>query len=96
MSLRWHPAAGQQHLRAAVIERVRERVDGAALASATPAERRMRVREEAMRVLREHRVVLSARDLAQVVSEVSDEVVGLGPIEPLLKDPDVTEVTRTN
>jgi pilus assembly protein CpaF len=75
-----------------VIERVRERVDGAALASATPAERRMRVREEAMRVLREHRVVLSARDLAQVVSEVSDEVVGLGPIEPLLKDPDVTEV----
>jgi pilus assembly protein CpaF len=75
-----------------VIDRVRERVDGAELAAASPAERRMRVREEAMSVLREHRVVLSARDLARVVSEVSDEIVGLGPIEALLKDPDVTEV----
>jgi Flp pilus assembly CpaF family ATPase len=28
-----------------------------------------------------------------VVNEVSDEVVGFGPIEFLLKDPEVTEVT---
>ncbi|MGH2692009.1 MAG: CpaF family protein [Actinomycetota bacterium] len=92
MSLSWHPSGGQQRLRALVIERVRDSVDAALLAEASPAERRLRVREEAMRVLREHRVVLSARDLARVVSEVSDEVVGLGPIEALLKDPDVTEV----
>jgi Flp pilus assembly CpaF family ATPase len=32
--------------------------------------------------------------LTKVVNEVSDAVVGLGPIEFLLKDPDVTEVTR--
>jgi pilus assembly protein CpaF len=92
VNLRWHPAGGQQHLRTLVLERVRDRVDGAKLAESSPAERRLRVREEAVRVLREHRVVLSARDLARVVSEVSDEVVGLGPIEALLKDPDVTEV----
>ncbi len=92
MNLRWHPSGGQQHLRALVIERVRDRVDGALLAESSPTERRLRVREEAMRVLREQRVVLSARDLARVVSEVSDEVVGLGPIEALLKDPEVTEV----
>jgi pilus assembly protein CpaF len=52
----------------------------------------MRVREEAMRVLGEHRVVLSARDVSRLVNEVSDEVVGLGPIEHLLKDPEVSEV----
>ena len=92
MNLRWHPSGGQQHLRAMVIDRVRDRIDASVLAEASPAERRLQVREQALQVLREHRVVLSARDLTQVVSEVSDEVVGLGPIEALLKDPDVTEV----
>ncbi len=28
------------------------------------------------------------------MNEISDEVVGFGPIEFLLKEPDVTEVTR--
>jgi hypothetical protein len=33
----------------------------------------------------------SPRSLAKVVNEVSDEVVGFGPVEFLLKDPGVTE-----
>jgi hypothetical protein len=37
---------------------------------------------------------LPQRSLARVINEVSDAVVGLGPIEFLLKDPDVTEVSR--
>jgi pilus assembly protein CpaF len=52
----------------------------------------MRVREEAMAVLRERGAILPARELARVVNEVSDDVVGFGPIEFLLKDPSVTEV----
>jgi pilus assembly protein CpaF len=36
--------------------------------------------------------VLPAREVTRLVSEVSDEVVGLGPIESLLKDPEVSEV----
>jgi pilus assembly protein CpaF len=71
---------------------VRASIDADSLADLSRAERRVRVREEAARVLREHRVVLSARDLSRVVNEVSDEVVGLGAIEELLKDPDITEV----
>ena len=92
MTLRWHPASGQSRLRELVADGVRERLDTAALAEAPPADRRLRVREEALRVLRDQRVVLAARDLTRIVSEVSDEVVGLGSIEFLLKDPDVTEV----
>jgi pilus assembly protein CpaF len=90
--VRWHPAGAHGRLRALVAERVRERVDAVTLARATPAERRVRVGEEALRVLREHRVVLSARDVTRLVNEISDEVVGLGPIESLLKDPEVSEV----
>jgi Flp pilus assembly CpaF family ATPase len=92
VTVRWHPAGAHRRLRALVAERVRERIDAVTLARATPAERRVRVGEEALAVLREHRVVLSARDLTRLVNEISDEVVGLGPIESLLKDPEVSEV----
>jgi pilus assembly protein CpaF len=50
------------------------------------------VREEALSLLRESGALLPQRDLARVVNEISDEVVGFGPIEFLLKDPGVTEV----
>ncbi|MDQ4005028.1 MAG: CpaF family protein [Actinomycetota bacterium] len=92
MTLRWHPAGGHERLRAMVAERVRSRLDADALAALSRGERRVRVRDEATRVLREHRVVLAARDLTGIVNQVSDEVVGLGPIEGLLKDPEITEV----
>jgi hypothetical protein len=36
--------------------------------------------------------ILPHRELTRMVNEKSDEVVGFGPIEFLLKDPDVTEV----
>src|SRR5947207_3645234 len=45
-----------------------------------------------MDVLREPRAILPAGSRAEVMNEVSDEVVGLGPIGRLLKDPEVSEV----
>jgi Flp pilus assembly CpaF family ATPase len=57
-----------------------------------PPERRLRVRSEVVAVLREERAILSASAVTEVVNQVSDEVVGLGPIERLLKDPEVSEV----
>jgi pilus assembly protein CpaF len=73
-------------------EQLRERVDARGLSAAPRTERRLRVREEALSLLREHGALLPQRDLARVVNEVSDEVVGFGPIEFLLRDPAVTEV----
>jgi pilus assembly protein CpaF len=92
MSLRWHPAGAHRRLKALVAARVRDRLEGQDVADTPPGDRRLRVREEVMAVLREHRVVLPAQDLTRLVSEVSDEVVGLGPIEFLLKDPEISEV----
>ena len=73
-------------------ERLRERVDTRVLASVSRTERRVRVREEALSILRASGAILPLRELARVVNEVSDDVVGFGPIEFLLKDPTVTEV----
>jgi pilus assembly protein CpaF len=66
-------------------------IDGANDGLSAPA-RRMRVREHALAVLREERAILSSSDLTVLVNQVSDEVVGLGPIERLLRDPEVSEV----
>jgi pilus assembly protein CpaF len=74
--------------------RVRDRLLAAssdALEQLSPSERRIRVREEVMTVLREERAILPAGTVTDVVNQVSDEVVGLGPIERLLKDPEVSE-----
>jgi pilus assembly protein CpaF len=73
-------------------DQLRERVDARGLATAPRTERRLRVREEALALLRASGAILPQRELARMVNEVSDEVVGFGPIEFLLKDPDVTEV----
>jgi pilus assembly protein CpaF len=38
------------------------------------------------------RVPLNANELGEFVDEVLDELIGLGPIEPILKDPTVTDI----
>ena len=73
-------------------EDLRQRVDARGLATAPRTERRVRVREQALALLRDSGAILPQRELTRVVNEVSDEVVGFGPIEFLLKDPEVTEV----
>ena len=69
-----------------------EQVDAERLQHLTRTERRLRVREEALAILRTQGHILPQRVLARVVNEVSDEVVGFGPVEFLLRDPEVTEV----
>jgi pilus assembly protein CpaF len=69
-----------------------EQVDVRGLERVSRTERRLRVREEALAILRRQGHMLPQRSLAKVVNEVSDEVVGFGPVEFLLKDPGVTEV----
>lgn len=77
-------------------ERLLHRVDARELEGVSRAERRLRVREEALAVLREQGHILPQGALAKMVNEVSDAVVGMGPIEFLLKDPDVTEGLSTD
>ena len=38
------------------------------------------------------RLPLNSRELSEFVDEVMDELIGLGPIEPILRDPSVTDI----
>jgi pilus assembly protein CpaF len=55
-------------------------------------ERRVRIREVVARFLEEERLLVAPGDLSRLVREIADAIVGLGPLEPLLRDPTVTEV----
>src|ERR1041385_4070157 len=53
---------------------------------------RRRVHEQLHAALAQERAPLAAADKAQLIQDVSDDILGYGPIDRLLKDDDVTEV----
>src|SRR3954447_18693108 len=55
-------------------------------------ELRRRVHEQLQVALSKERAPLSAADKAQLIQDVSDDVLGYGPIDVLLRDPTITEV----
>jgi len=56
------------------------------------ADLRRRVHEELVSALAEETVALSAAERARLIRDVSDDVLGYGPIDRFLEDPEVTEV----
>ena len=53
---------------------------------------RRRVHEQLHNALAQERAPLSAADKAQLIQDVSDDILGYGPIDRLLKDEEITEV----
>ena len=53
---------------------------------------RRRVQEQLQSALAQERAPLSAADKAQLIQDVSDDILGYGPIDRLLKDEDISEV----
>jgi pilus assembly protein CpaF len=56
------------------------------------SELEQRVRQTLQGVLEAEEAPLSSQDRARVAQEVADEILGHGPLEPLLRDPNVTEI----
>ena len=58
----------------------------------TKEELRTQVSEIVTDYVRSERILLNARELENFIGEVIDELTGLGPIEPLLKDPTISDI----
>lgn len=67
---------------------------GARLNDPTLTEERLHelAREELARIVRDEQVALTPAERAQVIDEVGADVLGFGPLEPLLRDDDITEI----
>jgi pilus assembly protein CpaF len=89
-------AAGSEiahhELRTRIHRQLLERVDLAAMEH-LPAERvRADLKHIVERLLEESGAAVNAAERLQLVAEVQHEVLGLGPLEPLLADPTVSEI----
>jgi pilus assembly protein CpaF len=67
-------------------------MDLAALSTMTKEQLRLEVRRVADDLCQRSSNLLSRQERERLVSEVLDETFGLGPLEPLMKDPTITDI----
>ncbi len=84
--------AARQELKFRVHNDLFGMLDLAKLASVSKERAASDVASATRRVLDEQKVLLSMKDREQLVQEIQNEVFGLGPLEPLLQDPTVTDI----
>jgi pilus assembly protein CpaF len=73
-------------------EKLLKQMDVSKLAGQEPSELRRHVEEAARTLLAAEEVALARDDRLRLIEEVADEVLGLGPLEPLLADPTISEI----
>jgi pilus assembly protein CpaF len=86
------PADAQLDLRVKLHNRLIEELDLAKLDKLSEAELRREVLSLVSDFARAERMALSATDLQELGSSIYDEMVGLGPLEPLLKDESINDI----
>ena len=73
-------------------ERLLDILNLSAIDKVAPSDLRREVSTIVNQLLAKEGVALNAKEFQQIVEEILDEVLGLGPLEPLLKDPSVTDI----
>src|SRR6186997_1319939 len=95
------PAGGSRSRRDPVLDELRQKIHHHLIDELGPIlydkrlsedDLRRRVHEQLQSALAAERAPLSAADKAQLIQDVSDDILGYGPIDRLLKDEDISEV----
>ena len=86
------PETAYQELKSGVHNRLFELIDLSRLGKVSEERVRQDIALATRRILDEQRVLLTLEERERVVTEIQDEVFGLGPLEPLLADPTVSDV----
>src|SRR5918995_2321457 len=73
-------------------ERLLEELNLAAIEKVAKADLRREVAAIVNELLTNEGTALNAKEFSLLIEELLDEVLGLGPLEPLLKDPTVTDI----
>src|SRR5688572_27081520 len=79
-------------LRVALHQRMIDKINLHALETMTRAEVSERIRPLVSKLLVEEKAVLNGHEYDRLLDEILDEVLGLGPLEPLLKDPTIADI----
>jgi pilus assembly protein CpaF len=73
-------------------ERLLDMLNLSAIEKVAPSDLRREVSTIINQLLAKEGVALNAKEFQQIVEEILNEVLGLGPLEPLLKDPSVGDI----
>ena len=63
-----------------------------ALTQLSQGEMRLRIEQYVSHFMSEEKVIISRNDKDLLITRILDEAVGYGPLEPLIKDPAITEI----
>ena len=86
------PNPEYQELKFALHHKLLDRINLDALAALGDDRIRVEVRQAVMAMLEEEPNLLTAVEKQQIGAEVLDEVFGLGPLEPMLQDPTISDI----
>src|SRR5580700_1972680 len=95
LSTRDTTGADYQELKFAIHRKLLDRINLEALSSLATERARAEIRVAVAKLVEEERTPLSLTEKERVIEEVLDEVFGLGPLEPLLRDPTVSDILVT-
>jgi pilus assembly protein CpaF len=85
-------ARAQQEVKSAVHRELIDKADLEKLLYMQDTRGRQQLQGLILQLVSEHGVPFSASERTRLANEVMDEVFGLGPLEPLLQDPTVTDI----
>src|SRR5579863_4949123 len=84
-----------QELKFALHRKLLDRINLEALSSMAGERVRAEIRAAVAKLVEEEKTPLSLVEKDRVIEEILDEVFGLGPLEPLLQDPTVSDILVT-
>jgi pilus assembly protein CpaF len=87
--------ADYQELKFAIHRKLLDRINLEALSSLAGERARAEIRIAVAKLVDEERTPLSLAEKERVIEEVLDEVFGLGPLEPLLRDASISDILVT-
>src|SRR5450631_21039 len=87
--------AEYQELKFTIHRKLIDRINLEALSSLAGERARAEIRTAVAKLVEEERTPLSLAEKERVIEEVLDEVFGLGPLEPLLRDPTISDILVT-
>src|SRR5689334_7240985 len=84
-----------QELKFTLHRKLLDRINLEALSAMAGERARAEIRAAVARLIEEEKTPLSLMEKDRVIEEVLDEVFGLGPLQPLLQDPSVSDILVT-
>ena len=87
--------ANYQELKFTLHRKLLDRINLDALSSLAGDRVRAQVRTSVAKLVEEEKTPLSLVEKDRIIEEILDEVFGLGPLEPLLQDPSISDILVT-